>query len=403
MNKYIFGFQSMEAFEDLIKLLIQLRSPKLSKDFKPTVIYEILESALPPLTDDELRHLSDTIESMDETEQQLEQLEREHESAKKLVRQYDLYNQYILAERAQKWREAESRLQDAKQDASTLETRSESLRGVIENLEEEKKHYEQKRDVLKAEQERLQHHEVWRLEKEKGEKQARAEKLKSEVADLEKKWEAKKSQLLDIRLEQDRLETENSKDESSMQETLDELALDAGDAAFTGHGINAGDFSRHEGEAFDFSVWKRETKQHSGLLQKLRQLAGEAERLHEAHLKLQRQSSAKKQEIDELRKQLDHLENWFTEQKQELEDAVFLWIEQHPALSFTDERLRRIAGALDGLYEENRYEAVRKKLWTRQMIIFCKCGQKFHARSRNKRRKNRNWPKPKKRLCIGKT
>ncbi|MED4977344.1 TIGR02680 family protein [Heyndrickxia faecalis] len=362
VNKYIFGFQSMEAFEDLIKLLIQLRSPKLSKDFKPTVIYEILESALPPLTDDELRHLSDTIESMDETEQQLEQLEREHESAKKLVRQYDLYNQYILAERAQKWREAESRLQDAKQDASTLETRSESLRGVIENLEEEKKHYEQKRDVLKAEQERLQHHEVWRLEKEKGEKQARAEKLKSEVADLEKKWEAKKSQLLDIRLEQDRLETENSKDESSMQETLDELALDAGDAAFTGHGINAGDFSRHEGEAFDFSVWKRETKQHSGLLQKLRQLAGEAERLHEAHLKLQRQSSAKKQEIDELRKQLDHLENWFTEQKQELEDAVFLWIEQHPALSFTDERLRRIAGALDGLYEENRYEAVREEI-----------------------------------------
>jgi hypothetical protein len=348
VNKYIFGFQSMEAFEDLIKLLIQLRSPKLSKDFKPTVIYEILESALPPLTDDELRHLSDTIESMDETEQQLEQLEREHESAKKLVRQYDLYNQYILAERAQKWQEAESRLQEAKQEAGTLAVRCESLRGVIENLTEDQKQNEQKRDVLKAEQERLQHHEVWRLEKEKGEQQARSEKLKSEAADLEKKWELKKSQLLNIRLEQDRLETENSKDEASMQETLDELALDAGEAAFPQHEINAGDFSRHEGEAFDFSVWKQEIKQHSGLLQKLQQLAGEAERLHEMHMKLQRQSSAKKQEIDELRKQLDHLENWFTEQKQELEDAVFLWIEQHPALPFTDERLRRIAGALDG-------------------------------------------------------
>ncbi|MFK4997072.1 hypothetical protein ACI2OX_04260 [Bacillus sp. N9] len=82
VNKYVFGFQSNEAYEDLIKLLIQLRSPKLSKDFKPTVIYEILESALPPLTDDELRHLSDTIESMDQTQQQLEQLEREFESSK---------------------------------------------------------------------------------------------------------------------------------------------------------------------------------------------------------------------------------------------------------------------------------------------------------------------------------
>ena len=45
VNKYVFGFQSNEAYEDLIKLLIQLRSPKLSKDFKPTVIYEILDSA----------------------------------------------------------------------------------------------------------------------------------------------------------------------------------------------------------------------------------------------------------------------------------------------------------------------------------------------------------------------
>src|SRR5690625_7927050 len=32
VNKYIFGFESEEAYEDLIKLLIQLRSPKLSKD-----------------------------------------------------------------------------------------------------------------------------------------------------------------------------------------------------------------------------------------------------------------------------------------------------------------------------------------------------------------------------------
>ncbi|KHE69822.1 hypothetical protein LD39_12330, partial [Halobacillus sp. BBL2006] len=58
VNKYVFGFETMEAYEDLIKLLIQLRSPKLSKDFRPTVIYEILEAALPPLTDDDLRHLS---------------------------------------------------------------------------------------------------------------------------------------------------------------------------------------------------------------------------------------------------------------------------------------------------------------------------------------------------------
>src|SRR5690625_872738 len=92
VNKYIFGFESEEAFEDLIKLLIQLRSPKLSRDFRPTVIYEILEASLPALTDEDLRHLSDTIEYMDQTKQQIEQLDREYEALKKIVRQYDQYN-----------------------------------------------------------------------------------------------------------------------------------------------------------------------------------------------------------------------------------------------------------------------------------------------------------------------
>lgn len=75
VNKYIFDFESTETCEDLIKLLIQLRSPKLSKDFKPTVIYEILEAALTSLTEEDLRHLSDTIEHMNQTKQQIEQLE----------------------------------------------------------------------------------------------------------------------------------------------------------------------------------------------------------------------------------------------------------------------------------------------------------------------------------------
>jgi len=95
-----FGFESLDAYEDLIKLLIQLRSPKLSKDFKPTVIYEILNDSLPALSDDELRPLSDTIESMDQTKLQLEQLRRVQSSLKRICRQYDQYNRVVLAEKS---------------------------------------------------------------------------------------------------------------------------------------------------------------------------------------------------------------------------------------------------------------------------------------------------------------
>jgi hypothetical protein len=54
VNRHIFGFETAEQYQELMKLLIQLRSLKLSKDFKPSVIYEILNESLPSLSNEEL-------------------------------------------------------------------------------------------------------------------------------------------------------------------------------------------------------------------------------------------------------------------------------------------------------------------------------------------------------------
>ena len=74
VNTYVFGFADEERMDELIELLINLRSPKLSRDFKPTVIYDILRNSLPPLKDDELLPLAQTIEQSDAKREQEEQL-----------------------------------------------------------------------------------------------------------------------------------------------------------------------------------------------------------------------------------------------------------------------------------------------------------------------------------------
>ncbi len=66
VNKALFNFREEDSYKDLLKLLLELRSPKLSKDFKPSSIYEILTRALPPLQDEELNSLTDVIEDMDQ-------------------------------------------------------------------------------------------------------------------------------------------------------------------------------------------------------------------------------------------------------------------------------------------------------------------------------------------------
>lgn len=120
VNKHIFGFETIEAYEELIKLLIQLRSPKLSKDFRPTVIYEILEASLPALSDEDLRHLSDTIEHMDQTKQQLEQLGREKEALARLSRSYDIYSERQLADMGQEYRQTKARAKEERDKHTTL-------------------------------------------------------------------------------------------------------------------------------------------------------------------------------------------------------------------------------------------------------------------------------------------
>ena len=65
VNRLLFGFETQEEYKELLELLIQLRTPKLSKDFKPTVINEILSSSLQTLSEDDLRPMSEAIENMD--------------------------------------------------------------------------------------------------------------------------------------------------------------------------------------------------------------------------------------------------------------------------------------------------------------------------------------------------
>ena len=65
VNEHLYGYSNIDDYKDLLNLLIQLRSPKLSKDFKPTVIYEILESSLSTLSYEYLSPMAEAMDNMD--------------------------------------------------------------------------------------------------------------------------------------------------------------------------------------------------------------------------------------------------------------------------------------------------------------------------------------------------
>ena len=89
VNRLLFGFETQEEYKELLELLIQLRTPKLSKDFKPTVINEILSSSLQTLSEDDLRPMSEAIENMDNLKTNLDTLSESIHAARQIEKVYD--------------------------------------------------------------------------------------------------------------------------------------------------------------------------------------------------------------------------------------------------------------------------------------------------------------------------
>ena len=120
VNRQIFGFETVEEYKEMVDLLIQLRTPKLSKDFKPSVINDILSDSLQPLSDDDLRPMSEAIENMDTMNMNLKNRKEAKQAAEKIQAVFSKYNQKLLYEKADRYEQAEIKLENAKDRKSVV-------------------------------------------------------------------------------------------------------------------------------------------------------------------------------------------------------------------------------------------------------------------------------------------
>lgn len=187
VNQYIFGFRKEEQYEQFIKLLVKVRAPKLSKEFKPTKVYEILNDSLQTLTDEDLRPMVDAMEKMDEIQDSQEMLNRAFDDVKIIRNEYTRYNQYMLAKKAlgylgkkQEVEKEQAILTEKEQRQTEAEEEQKQAAQDTEKLTAEKKLKETERNAL--------------LDPELEDADRKLEKLKAEYQDAaegEQRWEKK--------------------------------------------------------------------------------------------------------------------------------------------------------------------------------------------------------------------
>jgi hypothetical protein len=213
VNKQLFGFTEGDSFQDLLQLLIQLRSPKLSKDFKPTALYEILHSSLPPLQEEELSPLSEVLEDMDQIADGLDEVRLHRKEMARLQEIYERYNKQVLYLKAVSYiqenedyealnkqtREAESAYKQAEAEMlaaqQALEATDNRLQETAEELSVLEKHEAigKQRELELAAKSLVETEESLKLARERIKRHyQRTEKLKRDVEDTESKRDALK-------------------------------------------------------------------------------------------------------------------------------------------------------------------------------------------------------------------
>lgn len=359
VNRYVFGFETIEAYDDLIKLLIQLRSPKLSKDFKPTVIYEILEQALPPLTEDDLRYLSDSIEQMDQTKQQMEQLEREAQALAKLNQAYDAYVDQIFADQIKEWKQAEARQQKEEQELAGLQRQLHELKQEIEAGQLKMRELSIRRDTLAEQLKRLESHEVFKLEEEIQKKQIELRELNKTIDSQRNRLDTKVAAERETRIRIVDLESKADNEKQQLEEMIEDIEYEAQESAFAQHEINVQDYERHAGKPYGFENWKREVEEHTLKLEAVVDVLRQRDLIVDQFQVRNEELSIVQRKRDELLHEERKWQQLLNDEKQALIRNIHLWLEEHRYYQAADSAKQQMMRRVDDLFVKYEFEDVK--------------------------------------------
>lgn len=133
VNDLLFGFKDLNSYDEFINVLLQLRSSKLSKEYNPTKLMLILSSVLQPLTDDDIRPLSEAIEDTNKTKEKIDTLNNNLKDLSNLSRTYQNYNEINLYNKAKAVFDCQITVENSEKE---IENKNKNILKINTRLEE---------------------------------------------------------------------------------------------------------------------------------------------------------------------------------------------------------------------------------------------------------------------------
>lgn len=359
VNRQIFGFETVEEYRELIDLLIQLRTPKLSKDFKPSVVNDILSDSLQPLSDDDLRPMSEAIENMDNMNMNLKTLQEGKQAAEKINRVLDKYNRLCLFEKAGNYEENEKSL------ASLLRKDKEQEQEIQEHtkqaayLEQEKISLDAKKEAMEKERDSLNKSDAVGLK-------AQEIALNSQILEKEKLLKEKERQLDSkqeaYRKAEGRIKEENNREyekEKEISSLLEQMKEEAEDMAFEEHLFFAGELQEKLKEPYRFDTHLQQVEKNGQQIERGVSILRQAESSEREVQEWYRQREKNQQEVDLAQRKLRDLADLEVQVLNEWKEKLYAWNGGNRELKLSAQQLTALVRLAENFEEAGGFSEVK--------------------------------------------
>jgi uncharacterized protein (TIGR02680 family) len=355
VNNQVFQFEDVESFKELTNLLIQIRSPKLSKEMKPDILYEALKNSLGELPSADFSMISNTIKDIDDYNRKIEKTTRDVALAETLSIDYKLYQQETLGNAAYRFSEVAD---DQKRTSELLEKKDKQIvhqMAKLEKINQQIKEMDLEENTKKDKLDKLESPEIRAHNNEKQKKIEDKSTKEESFTHKKNQLETNESTLLKLNHEVRGLKDTCFEIEKNIGELLRDLDDSAEYIQFhenkyyrTVAIANVTDFQKDKQY---FTIWQSQLKEHIQSLKAVLTALDEEKRVQTDLTNKKEEIRVTESEMEGEEKEKIRLDKRFQADKDQYKKTFRSWIQNNQEFHLSTYQIGEMMNVIENLYE----------------------------------------------------
>jgi uncharacterized protein (TIGR02680 family) len=337
---------------------VQLRTPKLSKDFKPTVIYEIMENSLQPLSEDDLRPMSEAIENMDNIKSRLEELKEGKKAAERVKSAFDRYNLSVIQGKAKAFLESKLQVDKLNNSKTSIIKEIERAETSFREAEEEIRNLDIMLKTSEAKKKELDEHDSVRIREKMVNLELEIKELIKEKNDKEVQLQGKKENEIEVFSKIKETENENEQSIKKLEEILCNMDDSAEQFYFDEQDFLKDELKKDLNKEYKFYYINDALKKYTIAIDNAIKALLEEERKNREYDNSLEELEKSKRDKEDKNRFLEQTIKLLSEIKQEYIEKVYSFRKENKEFLISDEALIKISQKVEKFDDTNSFDLV---------------------------------------------